>query len=326
MFEDFIIERFGSGPLYLPLYLSDDLVDIIGKTYSNLIREEYNTVVVAISGGADSDIVIDLIERCKTRDNIRYVFFNTGLEYDATIRHLDYLENLYNVKILRVRPKYPVPIAIKKFGVPFRNKRIANYIGRLQAHNFKFEDKSFKTLYKEYPECKAALRWWCNDFGGRFDISYTKGLKEFMIENPPSFKISDRCCTEVKKNTAHKILKDLNADLNCYGVRKSEGGVRATSYKGCFTLKEKGVDEFRPIFNMTNELKECYEILYDIKHSDCYGCYGLKRTGCAGCPFGRNYKKELEIIKEFEPNLYVACLHVFGQAYDYDNNFELFRS
>lgn len=51
---------------------------------------------------------------------------------------------------------------------------------------------------------KAALRWWCNDFGpdSQFNIEKCRLLKEFMIEHPPDFLISDKFCQGYfRKNT-----------------------------------------------------------------------------------------------------------------------------
>ena len=45
--------------------------------------------------------------------------------------------------------------------------------------------------------------------------------------------------------------------------------------------------------------------------------YGLTRTGCACCPFGRDFEAELTAAKEYEPKLYNAALHVFGPSYEY---------
>lgn len=52
----------------------------------------YDNIAVAISGGSDSDIMLDIIERLRSGKYIRYVWFDTGLEYQATKNHLDYLE------------------------------------------------------------------------------------------------------------------------------------------------------------------------------------------------------------------------------------------
>ena len=161
---------------------------------------------------------------------MHYVFFDTGIEYQATKDHLKYLEKKYNINIEIYRAPKPVPLGCHLYGLPFISKQVSENIERLQRHNFKFEDKSFEQLLREYPKCKSALKWWCNthenqknNHPSKFDINYNKYLKEFMIKNPPDFKISQKCCKGAKKDNAHKILKELNIDLNCVGIRKAEG-------------------------------------------------------------------------------------------------------
>jgi hypothetical protein len=54
-----------------------------------------------------------------------------------------------------------------------------------------------------------------------------------------------------------------------------------------------------------------FDSYFNVMHSKCYSDYGLKRTGCAGCPFSRDFEKELEIIQKNEPKLYKAVTAVF---------------
>lgn len=291
------------------------------------IRTLYPVIMESISGGSDSDIMLDMTERIGyPASKVFYVFFDTGLEFKATKRHLDYLEERYGIKIMRVKAKTPVPLGVKKYGVPFLSKQVSQYISRLQKHGFKWEDRPFDELYAEYPKCKAALRWWCNAWGknSRVNIEYHKWLKEFMVENPPDFPISDGCCRGAKKYTAHKVEREINPDLICQGVRKGEGGVRSTVYKSCFDKVYDGADIFRPIFWFQNKDKRNYEEVFQVKHSDCYEKYGLTRTGCACCPFGRNFEKELRAAELYEPNLYRAAINVFGKAYEYTRKYREF--
>ncbi len=285
-------------------------------------------IVCSISGGADSDIMLDILTKLDTNKKIKYVFFDTGIEYQATKEHLDYLERKYGVVIDRVKAITPVPLGCRKYGVPFWSKHVSEMIERLQRHGFKWEDKPFDELYREYPKCKVALQWWCNQHAkgakSPFNISNIRGLKEYMIANPPTFRISNKCCKGAKKDNAKKYLKENNADLNVVGIRRAEGGTRAAAYKTCFDIGELW-DNYRPIFWFSDNDKLCYENLFEITHSACYEVYGLKRTGCAGCPFGKDFETELEIIQKYEPKLYNAVIKIFGESYEYTRNFYRFR-
>ena len=68
-----------------------------------------------------------------------------------------------------------------------------------------------------------------------------------------------------------------------------------------------------------------YELAFDIVHSKCYTEYGLDRTGCAGCPFGKNFEFELEVIEKFEPKLFKAANKIFGDSYKYTRKYREFR-
>jgi 3'-phosphoadenosine 5'-phosphosulfate sulfotransferase (PAPS reductase)/FAD synthetase len=289
--------------------------------------KRYEKILCSVSGGSDSDIMMDLFCRID-KSKVTFVFFDTGLEYQATKDHLKELEAKYNIEIAWIRAKKPIPITCKEYGQPFVSKQVSEWIERLQRHNFKWEDKSFSELYEEYPKCKAALRWWCNEFGedSKFNISYNKGLKEFMIFNPPKFKISPKCCKYAKKDPVHEFIKDNDFDLNCYGVRKAEGGARSTAYKNCFTnnVENEDIDEYRPIFWYKNSTKKIYEEHLKIEHSKCYSKYGLKRTGCAGCPFNKEFEEELKIIYNNEPKLFKAVTNIFKDSYDYTRKYKDF--
>lgn len=296
------------------------------KAYAK-INSEYNKIVCSVSGGADSDIMLDICTKCDVDKKIEYVWFDTGLEYQATKEHLEYLKNKYQIDIKPYKAIKPIPLTCMKYGQPFLSKYVSEMISRLQRHDFKWEDESFESLYQKYPKCKIALKWWCNDNGDNssFNIKRNKWLKEFMIKNPPNFKISNICCKYAKKDVVHKLIKENNYELEITGIRKSEGGIRATQYKNCFDRNDDGAyDRYRPLFWYKEEDKKDYEKHYNIKHSKCYTEYGLKRTGCAGCPFGKNFEFELEVIKKYEPKLYKAVNNIFGNSYNYTKRYREF--
>ena len=298
------------------------IADAFVKAYSVINSPKYEKILVSISGGADSDVVLDICSRCDRDRKCTYVWIDTGLEYQATKDHLDDLEKIYGIKILRVRPKMPVPSACKTYGQPFISKKASEYIHRLQLHNFEWEDKPYDELIKRYPNCKSALMWWCNENrGGLLNISNNKWLKEFMILNPIPFKVSNMCCQKAKKDAVSDLLKDY--DLSIYGVRKAEGGARATGIHSCFSNKD-GYSEYRPVFWYSNLDKKEYCDACDICHSDCYTEYGLKRTGCCGCPFGRDFEYELKVVRKYEPKFYKAINNIFKDSYDYTRKYREF--
>ena len=252
-------------------------------------RRRGKNVRCSVSGGADSDILIDLCERTEPHF-VSYVFFDTGIEYQATKDHLKYLEEKYGIEIHREKAKVPVPLGNKKYGVPFLSKRVSDMIHRLQSNGFQWEDDTLENLLAKYPKCKTPLRWWCNEWGeqSRFNISLNTWLKEFLVKNPPRFKISHECCY----NVTHKI------------------------------------QHFLPILYFTNADRKEYEQEFDITHSNCYTEYRLIRTGCVGCPgcpFGREYQRERDVIKQYEPKLSKAIENMWGEVYEYTNKYHEFQ-
>lgn len=316
--------------------------------------QEYKRIACSISGGSDSDVLLDMITKLDVDKKVRYVFFDTGIEYEATKRHIKNLCEKYGIEIERIKAKKPVPASCREFGLPFISKKVSGYMERLQRNGFQWESGTFIELLEKYcvevtreealdengnikkgigehkgryfKGCCAALRWWCNEFGegSQFNIAYNKWLKEFIMENPPKdIKFSDKCCMWAKKKPVHEFLKENGIELNIYGVRKAEGGQRATAYKNCFSenVKGSGIDEYRPLFWFKNNDKEEYERFYEVEHSDCYIKYGLKRTGCAGCPFGKDFEEELRTMSQNEPKLYKAVCNIFGKSYEYTRKY-----
>lgn len=155
---------------------------------ADLLLNSYKNPVCSVSGGSDSDVMLDLLERVRNGRKITYVFFNTGIEYQATLRHLDELEKKYDIKIVRKRAKLPVPVGCKKYGVPFISKEISDKISRLQTHNFDWEDDSLEEMIKNYPNCKNGVTWWSCDSKEKpkFNVCRNAGLKQFIKNTPPT--------------------------------------------------------------------------------------------------------------------------------------------
>jgi 3'-phosphoadenosine 5'-phosphosulfate sulfotransferase (PAPS reductase)/FAD synthetase len=307
------------------------IFDGYAKAQNVILRS--NTALCSISGGSDSDIVLDIIHNVDEFGKVTYYWIDTGLEYTATKEHLNFLEKKYDIEIQRIKPKKSIPTCVKQYGVPFLSKYVSEQMMRLQAHHFQWENEPLEILLKKYPKCKTALQWWCNCYYAdgevqkmsRFSINRNRFLKEFILQNPPDFPISNKCCEYAKKKPAKQFIKEMDADLEITGLRKSEGGIRSANFKTCFSeSKSKGCNTYRPLFWYMDGDKKIYEEHFDIQHSRCYTEYGLKRTGCVGCPFNPHITEELEIIKEHEPTLYKAAVNIFGKSYEYTKKYREF--
>lgn len=296
------------------------ILDAAIKTEDHITHQaqQGGKIMVSISGGSDSDVMLDLFERIGYPDGlVYYAWFDTGMEYQATKRHLVYLEQRYGITIHRHRPKLTVAQACKRYGVPFLSKNDSDHIAALQRHEFGWSSMCENGYRRDE-------RWW--NGSGRMTAGHATGLREYMMENPPDFRISDRCCYYAKKQTSNAVEQITAATMVCLGMRKSEGGIRSVALKSCFTeARGDKSARFYPIFWFSDADKAEYEAYCGIRHSDCYEVWGLKRTGCACCPFGSGFEKELEVVRREEPALYNLANKVFGQSYEYTRRYRRFK-
>ena len=178
-----VFEIIGEGPA------SSAIVDAMIITSAKI--RNYDKPLLSISGGSDSDIMLDMCWRLDPLKKITYKFVNTGIEYEATKRHIKFLEQKYGIEIEELKATIPVPLGCRTYGVPFLTKHVSEMISRLQKHNFKWENEEFEILLERYPNCKSALKWWCNQHinpkskYSSMNINKHLLLKEFIIQNLP---------------------------------------------------------------------------------------------------------------------------------------------
>jgi 3'-phosphoadenosine 5'-phosphosulfate sulfotransferase (PAPS reductase)/FAD synthetase len=119
--------------------------------------------------------------------------------------------------------------------------------------------------------------------------------------------------------------KEHDIDLVITGIRRAEGGRRATKITNCY-LPEKysPYAMYFPLFWWSNEDKSRFIKENNIKLSDCYEVYGMSRTGCIGCPFGRKLDEELDILEKYEPKLHKIATTIFAKTYDATKEYRTF--
>lgn len=310
---------------------------------------QYPRAICSYSGGADSDILIDLIERTRRAFSlppVAYAFFNTGLEMKATKDHVKATAAKYGVEITEYRPKVNIVTATRKHGVPFVSKIMSQGLEGWQKKGVPLsiaeeydqaEDKAAKRkeLKERYPHCESVINFLCccNSAGEprpniQLVINSSKYMRDFIGECPPDFQISARCCDYCKKQVAHAVQKDF--DMIITGERRDEGGMRSVPRKDntslCFTETSNGQYRLRPLYYVSDADKAWYKAHYGIRYSDAYEVYGLTRTGCCGCPISYKAVDDLEKIKPYEPNVVKAAWNIFGKSYEYRRKYNDYKA
>ncbi len=311
--------------------------------------KQYPKAICSYSGGSDSDILIDLIERTRilfTLPPVKYVFFNTGLEMKATKDHVKAVAERYEVEIEECRPKIGIVTAARRYGIPFVSKIMSAGLSEWQKKGVPLsiaeeyeqaEDKAAKRkeLKERYPKCESLINFLCccNSAGEprpniQLVINSSKYMRDFIGEYPPDFKISAKCCDYCKKQVAHQVQKDY--DMIITGERRDEGGMRSVPRKDntslCFTETASGQYRLRPLYYVSDSDKAWYKEHYQIKYSDAYEVYGLTRTGCCGCPISYKAVEDLEKIRPYEPNVVKAAWNIFGKSYEYRQKYNTYKA
>lgn len=310
---------------------------------------EHPNAICSYSGGADSDIMIDLIERTRklfSLPPIKYAFFNTGLEMQATKDHVKATAEKYGVEITEYRPKVNIVQATRQHGVPFVSKIMSMGLSEWQKKGVPLsiadeyaaaEDKiaKYNELCERYPKSKLAIKFicCCNSKGEprpniQLVINSSRYMRDFISECPPDFKISEKCCDYCKKQLAHKVQKGY--DMIITGERYAEGGARTMNHNIgsslCFTENSDGQYRFRPLYYVSDADKAWYKDYYGIRYSDAYEVYGLTRTGCCGCPISYKAVDDLEKIRPYEPQVVKAAWNIFGKSYEYRQKYNAYKA
>ena len=310
---------------------------------------QHPNAICSYSGGSDSDIMIDLIETARkiapSLPQVKYVFFNTGLEMKATKDHVRETAEKYGVEITEARPKTNIVLATRKYGLPFISKIMSGSLEEWQKKGVPLsiadeydqaDDKAAKRreLSERYPKCESLINFicCCNKAGEprpniQLVINSSKYMRDFIQENPPDFRISAKCCDYCKKQVAHSVQKDFEMIIT--GERREEGGMRSVPRKDntalCFTETSNGQYRLRPLYYVTDKDKDWYKETYGIRYSAAYETYGLTRTGCCGCPISYKAVKDLEKIGRYEPNIVKAAWNIFGRSYKYRQKYNEYK-
>ena len=267
------------------------------------INAEYdleNNAYISFSGGKDSTILHYLIDLALPNNKIPRVFINTGIEYNDIINYVKELAKTDD-RIIVYNSGVKIKQMLENYGYPFKSKVFAENLMRYQKNKVKTE--YIKQFLCEIPTAKGLYR------SGAF--ACPDRLK-YMFEPDFDIKISNLCCSKLKKETTKKWMKDNNRSITLTGMRAEEGGNRLDLT--CITDNGKKIHFLAPL---KKDFNEHFLERYNIKLCKLYyPPYNLERTGCKGCPFNRYLQQDLDMMRELLPNEYKQCETIWKPVYD----------
>lgn len=252
-------------------------------------------VYISFSGGKDSTVLVDLVDKAIPNNNIPLVFCDTGLEYPE-IR--EFVKS-YGDRVVWLKPEMTFKQVIEKYGYPVPSKEIAVHVHLAKlaiAENREEDSQSYKKLKGQFRTKDGQLSHYnCARWG-------------FLIDAP--FDTTSTCCNIFKKKPSKKYEKEsgrhpitgsttaeskqrettwLKQGCNAFDIDRptstpmafwTEQDVLlyikdnslpiASVYGNIVYTDEDGMEYDEPVFNESMQLKTT----------------GVERTGCMFCLFG----------------------------------------
>lgn len=243
------------------------------------------------------------------------VFIDTGLEYPEIrefVKTVDNVSVLYPVKYERKGRKYirtNFKQVLKENGYPIISKEISQVI----------EEARRNATTGKYSYRIKRLNGELLDKNGNKSI-YNCEKWKFLMDAP--FKISNKCCTVMKKNPAKKYERETGFKP-IIGTMACESQARKTAWKihGCNAFDTKRPSSQPMSFWTEQDVLE-YIKRYNLPYASVYGdivqdekgkyhTTDCQRTGCCFCMFGLHLEKEpnrFQKLKETHPKIYEYCM------------------
>lgn len=269
-------------------------------------------IYLSFSGGKDSTVLAHLIMMADLPTKIPFVFANTGIELDATLR---FVKEFPYDNIVISKPRKPFAQVINEYGKPCLSKLKSEALSTYQRHM----DEPLKTA-RAY-QMITGVRLAKGGIPTQGRNSYKLANKHMHFIHPDTeFKVANKCCQYMKKYPFQDFEKENDMCGSFSGVRTAEGGTRSMAYDSCVKIKRKGDKEFvmsMPIIDWNDQIMDEFIEKFGVELSDAYKVYGCTRTGCCACPYSQNLSEELRMLYEYEPSKYKAMMHWMKDVYMY---------
>ena len=267
-----------------------------------------NGTYISFSGGKDSTALLHLVR--SVFPNVPAVFVDTGLEYPEIKK---FVKSFDNVEI--IRPKMMFNQVLNKYGFPIISKEVSECVD--QARKALISDK--------YPYRLAKIMGTALDKNGN-PSKYNCSKWKFLMDAP--FKISNQCCTVMKKTPAHLYHRQTGR-VPIIGTMAVESRLRTQQYlkQGCNGFENK-IPTSTPIAFWTEQDILAYLRKFNLPIASVYGeikeledgtliTTGCQRTGCMFCGYGCHLEKEpnrFQRMKETHPIQYDYIINKLGMG------------
>lgn len=266
----------------------EPFLNFLQKRFETKIgKDNYYKYYLAYSGGKDSHFLYWFIKEYLHDEDIEIVSVNTGFELpEIRDRILKYSDTVLHPAKSRWEIK-------ENYGIPCYSKQQDEYIYRYQRGN-----RSDNTM--------RAVN------GENIYFNLNKQAREKLLSGE-LHKVSNRCCIYSKEKPMQKYAREkgrlmgLDSLKAIIGVRGAESRTRKAKYNQC--MKSNG--DFTPIYDFSDKLMDDIYEAYDIEIPSCYDY--LTRTGCAGCPYGKNVALELSLLPRLQQ---MNAIKYFKESYD----------
>ena len=211
------------------------------------------------------------------------------------------MKKYYNIEI--TTPQKNIEDVINEFGYPVVSKQISNTIYYARKN------------IKEGKETIRVRQIMGMENGSKFN----KGKWRFLLD--VDFKISDKCCNELKKKP-FKLYEKKTGKKPIIATLAVESITRESTYlkHGCNNF-DKGAstplgfwtenDVLEYIFNNNLEIASVYGDI--VLKEGKFTTTGEKRTGCVACTFGMEHDRDRMLrLKKIEPKKYDYVVNNLG--------------
>lgn len=244
-------------------------------------------VYISFSGGKDSTVLLHLVR--SLYPDVPAVFCDTGLEYPE-IR--DFVKTFGNVTWLK--PEMSFNEIVQKYGYPIISKSVSHSLRQVMQQNL--SEKYLNKLLNGDEKGNA----------GKIPNKF-----KFLLDAP--FKISDMCCSKLKKEPFKKYEKE-SGNIPIVGVMASESDLRMQSWKkyGCNAF-EMSNPQSRPLMPWTESDIYDYIDEFNVEICKIYSM-GYTRTGCMFCGFGAHFKNDnrFKLMEKTHPKQYDYIMNKMG--------------